>query len=85
MKEAAKEVKRAEKPTKVSVGSATGGGRSMAMRTQAYAEIMNIRAVFMHFSENPRVIEVLQSLADAEIRGGREVLGAVRREKQVAA
>lgn len=85
LKEAAKEAKQAEKPATAKAGSASGGGRGMSLRTQAYAEITNIRQVFMHFAENPRVIEILQSLADAEIRAGREVPGATRKERKVAA
>jgi hypothetical protein len=85
LKEAEKEVRRAEKPAAAKAGSASGGGRGMSLRTQAYAEIDNIRQVFMHFAENPRVIEVLQSLADAEIRAGNAVPGATRKERKVAA
>lgn len=85
LKAAQKEVKAAEKPVKASAGSASGGGRAMALRTVAYAEIHNWRQVFMHFENEPRVIETLQSLADAEIRAGRDVPGADRKEKEVAA
>lgn len=82
-KAAQKDVKKADKPVRVSVGSATGAGRASGLRTVWHAEITNIRAVFMHFQDNPRVVEVLQSLADAEARGGREVPGAIRKSKEV--
>lgn len=85
LKDAEKELQKAAKPAAAKAGSASGGGRGMSLRTQAYAEIHNIRQVFMHFADNPRVIEVLQSLADAEMRAGRDVPGANRKEKKVAA
>lgn len=83
--EAEKARKAAEKPANVKASSATGGGRTMALRTQAYAEIFNFRAVFMHFEDSPEVTEVLQRLADRAVRAGQDVPGANRRERQVAA
>jgi hypothetical protein len=57
----------------------------MALRTQAYAEVTNWRSVFLHFEGNPKVQEVLQSLADAAVRAGDAVPGVERRERRVAA
>jgi hypothetical protein len=85
LKDAEKAAKAAAKPAKAQSSSATGAGRSMALRTVASARITNARQVFMHFQDNPRLMDVLQSLADAEIRAGRAVPGAEREEKQVAA
>ena len=75
----------AARTEKARAGSATGGGRTMALRTQAYAGIENFRAVFMHFEHRQEVKDVLQRLADAAIRGGEDVPGANRLERQVAA
>ena len=83
--EAARETKAAEKPTKARAESASGGGRAMSLRKQAYAVIHSQNAVYMHFRENPKVIEVLQSLADGAIRAGETIPGADRAEKDVAA
>lgn len=85
LKEAEKAVKAASKPAAARAGSATGAGRAMSLRTQAYAEIQNMRQVFMHFEKHPKMIEVLQSLADAEIRAGNAVPGATRATREVAA
>lgn len=75
----------AQKVEKAKMESASGGGRTMALRTQAYAQIRNWRAVFMHFENEPEVREVLQRLADREIRGGLTVPGADRAERHTAA
>lgn len=85
LKEADDAAKAAARETKAQAGSATGGGRTMALRTQAYAEVENWRAVFMHFEHRQEVKEVLQRLADAAIRGGEDVPGAKRAERRVAA
>lgn len=70
LKEAEKAEKAAAKPTKARAGSATGGGRTMALRTQKVANISNFRACYAHFQNDPAVREVLQRLADAAARGG---------------
>ena len=69
-KEAAKLQKAANRDVRAKAGSATGGGRSMSLRTVKTAEIVNQNAVYMHFREHPRVKEVLQSLANEAIRTG---------------
>lgn len=75
----------AQKVQKAKMESASGGGRTMALRTQAYAQINNWRAVFMHFENEPDVREILQRLADREIRAGLTVPGATRAERHTAA
>lgn len=85
LKEAEEQAAAASRTEKARAGSATGGGRTMALRTQAYAEISNWRAVFMHFENRQEVKDVLQRLADAAIRAGEEVPGAKRQERKVAA
>lgn len=85
LKEADEAAKAASRETKAQSGSATGGGRTMALRTQAYAQIDNFRAVFMHFEGCDEVKDVLQRLADAAIRSGKVVPGATRQERKVAA
>jgi len=85
LKAAEEQAAAAARTEKARAGSATGGGRAMALRTQAYAEIENWRAVFMHFEARQEVKDVLQRLADAAIRGGEDVPGAKRAERKVAA
>ena len=80
-KEADKDTRQAEKDVKAKAGSASGGGRAMSVRKIAYAIIDNQNSVYMAFRENARVVEVLQSLADAEYRAGREVKGCRRGER----
>lgn len=81
-KEVDKDIKQASRVVAPTIKSASGGGRSMGLRKVAFAEIKNQNAVYMQFREHPRVVEVLQSLADAEIRGGGTVMGAERRERE---
>lgn len=71
-KEAAKEAKAAVRPVSAKAGSATGGGRAMALRTVRTAEIHSFNAVYMHFREDPEVRDLLQRLANAAIRSGVE-------------
>ncbi|MCA0424024.1 MAG: hypothetical protein LCH61_12000 [Proteobacteria bacterium] len=71
-KDAAKEVKAAARPTSAKAGSASGGGRAMALRTVRTAEIHSFNAVYMHFREDPDVRALLQSKANAAIRSGVE-------------
>ncbi|AHD00459.1 hypothetical protein [Leisingera methylohalidivorans] len=63
----AKDAARAAK-SKANVTSATGGGRTASLRTYHTAMVVNVRAAFMHYQENPALAECLRSLADAEIR-----------------
>lgn len=68
MKEADRLAKEATRITNAKVGSATGGGRSMALRTLKEVEITNINVLFMHFRNHPDVAETLRRLAQAEVR-----------------
>jgi hypothetical protein len=85
--EAAKLEKSAVKAGKAksSVGSATGGGRSMALRTVTTAQIDNLNLVYRHFHEHPDVRDVLQRLATAAVRAGIEVPGTTKLETKAAA
>lgn len=65
---AAQAEKAANRETKVNVGSATGGGRTISQRTVRKAQINNINALFVRYRANPKLIECLQSLADADVR-----------------
>ena len=84
-KAAADLAKAAAAPIKAKMGSASGGGRAMSMRTQAYAEITNQNAVYMAFREHPKVVDLLQSLADEAMRSGKGCPGAERKERSIAA
>ncbi len=68
LKDAQKAVKAAEKPAAVRAGSATGGGRTMALRDQHNCVITNINHAFMAFREAPEVAELLVRLANAAVR-----------------
>jgi predicted metal-dependent hydrolase len=68
VKEAAKAEKAAGREIKTSVGSATGAGRTISQRTVRKAEIQNISALFVRYRAHPKLIECLQSLADADVR-----------------
>lgn len=67
-KEAAKAEKDAGREIKTTVGSATGAGRTISQRTVRKAEIQNIAALFVRYRAHPKLIECLQSLADADVR-----------------
>ncbi|WP_126975602.1 hypothetical protein [Frigidibacter oleivorans] len=82
---AEKAEKAAAREVKAKAGSYTGGGRTMSLRTQKFAEIENPRAVFMHFQSDPAVIDLLQRLATAAIRRGENVPGAKSVDREVAA
>jgi hypothetical protein len=69
-KEAAKLQKQADKPVNASIGSATGGGRTMSQRTIRDVRLVNINKAFMEFRESPEVAEVLTTLARRRVRAG---------------
>lgn len=75
--EAKKEVSVAAKPVKASAGSASGGGRTMALRTVKTARIDDLRAVFLFFEKHPDVLETIQRLATAAVRASDYVEGSV--------
>jgi 23S rRNA pseudoU1915 N3-methylase RlmH len=89
--DAAKAEKQAAKDVKVSVGSATGAGRTISSRKVRTAEITNPRALFLRYVDHPKVLEVLQSLANADVRAGEiteangAMFGVIVRETAVAA
>lgn len=70
-KEAEKLAKDAARTTNASAKSATGGGRTVALKTTREAEITNIRHLFMHFQNHPEVADLLRRLANAEIRAAK--------------
>ena len=70
LKAAQKQDKAAAKPAKAKAGSATGAGRTMSLRTVKTAEIVNARACFAYFQNDPAVVDVLQRLANAAVRSG---------------
>ena len=70
LKDAHKAEKAAAKPTKARAGSATGGGRTMSLRTVKYARVVNRRACFSYFQAAPEVEELLTRLATAAVRSG---------------
>lgn len=63
---AAKQEKQAARPVNAAVKSASGAGRTMSTRTRNVCTIERISALFSHYRENPKVAEVLLSLANAE-------------------
>jgi hypothetical protein len=65
---AANQERQAAKPVAAKIASATGAGRSIGLRTQKTVEILNINLLFLHFRDRPEVAEVLQKLAQAEVR-----------------
>lgn len=65
-KEAAKAAKE-----KANIGSATGAARTYAKRKIKTARINNIRQLFLHYQANPKVVDLLQSLANAEVRAAK--------------
>lgn len=87
---AAEEMARAaQREVSTSAKSASGGGRTVALRTVREAEIANIRHLFMHFQNHPDVVDVLRRLANAEIRAAKgapiEIPGITIIERKVAA
>lgn len=67
-KEADKALKRAEKHVSVKVASATGGGRSMSLRTTWFADVVNISVAFLTYRNHPEVKALLERLATADVR-----------------
>ena len=67
-KAAADAGKAAARETKVSVGSATGAGRTISTRTIRKAEIINVNLLLVRYRAHPKMLELLHQLADADIR-----------------
>lgn len=70
LKDAEKAQKSAAKPVKARAGTATGAGRTMALRKQRVAEITNPRACFAAFKDEPAVVEALLRCANEAILSG---------------
>jgi hypothetical protein len=67
-KEAAAMEQAANREVRANVQSASGGGRTMALRKITKARIKDINNAYRHYRDRPEVAEVLTRLADAEIR-----------------
>lgn len=73
-KDAQKMAKAAAKETKTQVKSATGGGRTMAVRSVKRAKITSINVAFAHFRDHPNpayrdsLDAILIRMAEAELR-----------------
>ncbi|MEM7045960.1 MAG: hypothetical protein AAF543_24370 [Pseudomonadota bacterium] len=80
----AKKAEAASNPDRAVSRSSTGG-RSIGLRTIKTAKINNPKLVALHFIAHPDMLSLLERLATAEIRAGREVLGTTIKEEQVAA
>lgn len=80
--------KQAAREAKVNAGSATGGGRTVALVEVREAELVNIAQLFLHFRDNPKVADLLLSLANAELRSkdwnGQDIPGTTTKTRQVA-
>lgn len=53
---------------RANVASATGGGRTAALRTYVRAEVKNLRVAFMEFQDAPEVADCLRQLAERRAR-----------------
>lgn len=67
-KEAEEAQKAADAKIDTSMRSMSGAGRTISTRTQRTVVIKNVRQLFLHYQDHPRVMEVLQSLAQADVR-----------------
>jgi hypothetical protein len=69
-KEALAMEKSAARVVKPSSGSASGGARTVSLRSRKVAEIHSQNGVYMHFRGHPKVVELLQVLANEAVRSG---------------
>lgn len=67
-KAAEKQAKAAAKRAVSGIKSASGGGRTMSVRTIREVEVTNVRLLFMHYQNHPDVAEVLRRIATADVR-----------------
>lgn len=65
---AAAQAKAAAKAPETSIRSASGGGRTMSMRTIKDVEITNINVLFLRYRNHPDVAETLRRIATADVR-----------------
>ncbi|MBN2759489.1 MAG: hypothetical protein JXQ79_03230 [Rhodobacteraceae bacterium] len=70
LKDAEKAEKQAAKTVAPKVASATGAGRGRGLRTTKHAKIINRRACFAYFQNQPEVDVLLERLATSAIRAG---------------
>jgi len=72
LKKLDKAEKKAARPTRVKVASATGGGRSVGLRTIRTAKLIKRRTAFLYLEERhgEEIDALLVSLANRELRGG---------------
>ena len=70
-KEAERQTRAAEKPATGAVGSASGGGRTVALVSVKVAVIDNPLQVYMFFRDRPEVLDVLQRLANGYVRSAK--------------
>lgn len=78
----------AARETRVNAGSATGAGRTISMVTLREAVITNINLLFVHYRGRAEVIDVLQRLANADLRAkdwnGTDIPGTTTKTREVA-
>lgn len=60
--------KKAAKAAKVKAGSATGGARSMGLRTVKTAKVLHLAKLFTHYRHREEVEQCLLRLANADLR-----------------
>lgn len=70
-KAAAKDAKAAAKPVKAQAGSATGGARTMSLRTTYRCEVESRGPALATYRDHPEVIALIERLATAEVRSQR--------------
>ena len=72
----------------VSVKSATGAGKTIALRTVKDVEVTNLMSLFLRYKNHPKVVDLLTSLATAEVRSNGfsgEIKGANIITREIAA
>lgn len=67
-KAAAKAVKAASAPVKAQSGSATGGGRTVSLRTTYYCVVEKRGPALAHYRDHPEVTALIERLATADVR-----------------
>jgi hypothetical protein len=69
VKEASKTERAAARPVSAAASSASGAGRTMALRRSIEAEVEHIGLAMRHFAQNPELQATVIRLAQAEARG----------------
>jgi chemotaxis protein histidine kinase CheA len=89
VKAAEKAEKQAARVETARVGTATGAGGTIAMRTRRVARIVNARALLIHYQDHPDILEALQRLANAHVRAanfdGNDLPGTKTENERTAA